>query len=47
MINWIRKNYGDVLGKDADRLDTDAGLNAVQRKYCAQFLGGEAVRKAA
>ena len=47
MVNWIWKNYGNVLGKDADGLGTDAGLDAVQRKYCSQFLGGETARKAA
>jgi len=47
MVNWIRKNYGDMLGKDADRLGTSAGLDAVQRKYCSQFLGNETARKAA
>jgi len=45
MIEWIRKNYGDMLGKDADALDKPGGLGFVQRKYCSPLLGR--ARKAA
>ncbi|MHC5053493.1 MAG: hypothetical protein ACYTKD_02115 [Planctomycetota bacterium] len=45
MIDWIRRNYGDMLGKDAGLLDRPGGLDAVQRKYCSQFLSR--ARKAA
>ena len=45
MINWIRKNYGGMLGKDANVLDKPGGLDAVQRKYCSDFAGR--LRKAA
>jgi hypothetical protein len=45
MINWIRKNYGEMLGKDADNLDKPGGLDAVQQKYCADFTSR--LRKAA
>jgi len=45
MIDWIRRNYGEMLGKDADRLDKPGGLDFVQRKYCSQFIGR--LRKAA
>ena len=38
MIGWIRKNYGDMLGKDAELLDKPGGLDAVQRKYCDRAL---------
>jgi hypothetical protein len=37
MVNWIRKNYGEMLGKDADTLDKPGGLDAVQKKYCSDF----------
>lgn len=45
MIDWIRRNYGDMLGKDAELLEKPDGLDAVQRKYCSQFIGR--TRKAA
>ena len=45
MINWIKKNYGEMLGKDADILDKPGGLDLVQRKYCSPFIGR--ARKAA
>ena len=45
MIDWIRRNYGHMLGKDADIIERPGGLDAVQRKYCSQFMGR--ARKAA
>jgi hypothetical protein len=33
IVNYIKKNYADVLGTDVVLLDDEDGLSKIQRKY--------------
>jgi hypothetical protein len=37
MIAYIRKHFADLLGDDAQLLETDGGLDAIAQKFHAKF----------